>query len=109
MYICASRSEMQYIITCILPVGSRILSVRMVSLGLGWYLDMVLAVRSSMARDGTSAGNDMDREPGTRGGKPGTRDGAGYGRPSTRDGKPGTRDGASGTTGYVWQAWHRGQ
>ena len=80
-----------------------------VSLGLGWYLDMVLAVRSSMARDGTSAGNDMDREPGTRGGKPGTRDGAGYGRPSTRDGKPGTRDGVSGTTGYVWQAWHRGQ
>ena len=37
--------------------------------------DTVLAVRSSMARDGTSAGNDMDREPGTGDGKPGTRDG----------------------------------
>ena len=29
-------------------------------------LDTVLAVRSSMARDGTSTGNNMDREPGTR-------------------------------------------
>ena len=70
--------------------------------------DTVLA-RSSMARDGTSAGNDMDHEPGTGDGKPGTRDGAsgttGYGKPSTMDGKPGARDGASGTTGYVW---HRG-
>ena len=28
------------------------------------------------ARDGTSAGNDMDREPGTGDGEPGTRDGA---------------------------------
>ena len=69
-----------------------------------------LAVRSSMARDGTSASNDMDRGPGTGDGKPGTRDGAsgttGYGKPSTRDGKPGTRDGVSGTTGYVWH-WGR--
>ena len=38
--------------------------------------DTVLAVRSSKARDGTSAGNDMDHEPGTGNGKPGTRDGA---------------------------------
>ena len=72
--------------------------------------DTVLAVWSSKARDGTSAGNDMDCEPGTGDGKPGTRDGTsgttGYGKPSTRDGKPGTRDGASGTTGL---AWHRGQ
>ena len=28
------------------------------------------------AREGTSAGNNMDREPGTGDGKPGTRDGA---------------------------------
>ena len=71
--------------------------------------DTVLAVRSSMARDGMSAGNNMDLEPGTGDGKPGTRDGVsgttGYGKPSTRDSKPGTRDGASGTTRYVW---HRG-
>ena len=53
--------------------------------------------------------NDMDREPGTGGGKPGTCDDAsgttGYGKPSTGDGKPGTL-GASGTTGYVWH-WGR--
>ena len=99
MYICASRSGIQYIFTCILPAGSRILSVRMHSRP--WLaLDTVLAVWLSMARDGTSAGNDMDREPGTGDGMPGTRDDAsgttGYGKPSTRDGKPGTRDGASG-------------
>ena len=103
---------MQYIFTCILPAGSRILSVRMGEPRPWLAPDTVLAIRSSMARDGTSAGNDMDREPGTGGGKPGTRDGAsgttGYGKPSTRDGKPGTRDGVSGTTGYVWQAWYRG-
>ena len=45
----------------------------------------MLAVQSSMARDGTSAGNDMDREPDTGGGKPGTRDGASC---TTRYGKP---------------------
>ena len=55
--------------------------------------------RSSKARDGTSAGNDMDREPGTGDGKPGTRDGEP--EPGTRDqGAPGivdgrTRDGTS--------------
>ena len=83
------------------------------TLGLGWHRTRtVLAVRSSMARDGTSASNDMGREPGTGGGKPGTRDGAsgttGYGKPSTRDGKPQWVH-ASGTTGCVWQAWHRGR
>ena len=53
---------------------------------------------------GTSAGSDMDREPGTRDGKTGTRDGAsgttGYDKPSTRDSKPGTHNDASGTTRY---------
>ena len=65
-----------------------------------------------------TVGNDMDREPGTGGGKPGTRDGAsgttGYGKPSTSGtaslapvmvrlappgmyGKPGTGDGKPGT------------
>ena len=94
MYICASRSG---IFTCILPVGSCILSVHMHSWP--WLApDTVLAVRSSMVRDGTSAGNDMDREPGTGDGKPGTRDGAsgttGYGKPGTGDGEPecGTRN-----------------
>ena len=55
--ISTSRSGMQYIFTCILPAGSRILSVRT-------FAGAVLDVRSSMSRDGTSAGNDMDREPG---------------------------------------------
>ena len=65
---------MQYTFTCILPAGTRILSVRMQPRP--WLApDTVLAVWSSKARDGTSAGNDMDREPGTGDGKPGTRDG----------------------------------
>ena len=94
---------MQYIFTCILPAGSRILSVCMGEPRPWLAPDTVLAVRSSMAWDGTSAGNDMDCEPGTEGGKPGTCDGAsdttGYGKPSTRDSKPGTRDGAPGMYG----------
>ena len=107
MYICASRSG--YIFTCILSVRMHMMQV---SLGQPWLApNTVLAVWSSKARDGTSAGNDMDREPGTGDGKPGTRDGASgttrYDKPSTRDGKPGTSDGASGTTRYVWQAWHQ--
>ena len=58
---------MQYIFTCILPIGL----VHPVCTQAGeprpWLaLDTVLAVRSSMARDGTSTGNNMDREPGTR-------------------------------------------
>ena len=59
---------------------------------------------SSKARDSTSAGNDMNHEPGTGDGKPGTSDGAsgttGYGKPGTGDSEPepGTRDqGAPGT------------
>ena len=67
--------------------------------------DTVLAVRSSKARNGMSAGNDVDCEPGTGDGKPGTRDGAsgitGYGKPGTGDGEPepGTRNqGVPGTT-----------
>ena len=98
----------QDIFTCILPAGSHILSVGMYSRP-RLVSDTVLAVRSSMARDSMSAGNNMDLEPGTGDGKPGTRDGVsgttGYGKPSARDSKPGTRDGASGTTRYVW---HRG-
>ena len=49
--------------------------------------DMVLAVRSSKPRDSTSAGNDIDREPGTGDGKPGTRDGRSG---TTENGKPST-------------------
>ena len=84
---------MQYIFTCILPVASRILSVRMhimqVSLGLGWHRTQCW-LRSSKARDGSLlATTYMDCEPGT-----------GDGKPSIRDGKPGTRDGASSTTRY---------
>ena len=80
---------MRYIFTCILPAGSRILSVRKAS-------DKVLAVRSFMARNGKSAGNNMDREPGTWDGKPGTGDGEP--EPGTRDqGAPGTADGSART------------
>ena len=54
--------------------------------------DTVQAVWSSKARDGMSAGNDVDCEPGTGDSKPGTRDGAsgitGYGKPGTGDGEP---------------------
>ena len=106
--ICASRSGMQYISPASCP-RARASCPYACTLGLGRLVPdtkAVLAVQSSMARDGMSAGNDMDREPGTGDGKPGTRDGAsgttGYGKPSSRYGKPCTRDGASGTIGYVW-------
>ena len=87
---------MQYIFTCILPAGSRILSVRMhmmqVSLGLCWHQTRCwLYGHPRPGRDGTSAcWQRHGREPGT----------TGDGKPGIRDGKPGTHDGASGTTGY---------
>ena len=79
---------------------ARVLTHPVCTHALSALADTVLAVRSSMARDSMSAGNDMDREPGTGDGKPGTRDGAsgttgdGEPEPGTCDqGVPGTADG----------------
>ena len=52
-----------------------------VSLSLGWHRTRYWLY--GQGPGDTSAGNDMDREPGTG------------------EGKPGTRDDASGTTGYI--------